>query len=124
MNGITDRNPEAGLIDLVTSAADDDPTLDDDSRLLLLSVPTGDEELEAGLNGATRASARPAMSADVTSQAAGASLKSIKVAGFHGIDPEAKIGFHRINRQLAWSTRWFPALNQRGAPPSVTGLSR
>src|SRR5918994_3502169 len=94
MSGIADRDPEAGLVDLVMAAADDDPTLDDDSRLLLLSVLTGDEELDAGLDSATRASARPAVSDTDTSQAAGAYLKSIKVAGFRGIGPEARLDLH------------------------------
>jgi hypothetical protein len=41
--------PEPGLVELVIAAADDDPTLDEDSRPLLRSVLTWGEELEAGL---------------------------------------------------------------------------
>jgi recombinational DNA repair ATPase RecF len=94
MDGIADRDPEAGLVDLVMAAADDDPTLDDDSRLFLLSALTRDEDLEAGLIGTTRVSVRPAVSDASAAQAAGAYLKSIKVAGFRGIGPEARLGLH------------------------------
>jgi hypothetical protein len=85
MDGIAGRNdpwkteagdvsrtePEARLVDLVMAVVDDDQTLDEDSRPLLLSVLTGDEELEAGLAGGTRASTRPATSDNDASPAAG-----------------------------------------------------
>ena len=76
-------DPEAGLVDLVIAVAENDRTLDENGRLLLLSVLTGDEELEAGLIGGTRTSARPRQpDADRSLTAAGAFLKSISVSGF------------------------------------------
>jgi recombinational DNA repair ATPase RecF len=87
-------DPEVGLVDLVMAAAETDSSLSEECRLLLLSVLTGDEELEADLIGGTRASARPAVSGADSSPAAGAYLKSIKVAGFRGIGPEAALDLH------------------------------
>lgn len=84
-------DPVAGLVDLVMSEAENEPALSDDSRLLLLSALTGDEEPTAEPTG-SRAPVQQAPPAD--GPAAGAYLKSISVAGFRGAGPEARLGLH------------------------------
>ncbi|MFW6090630.1 MAG: AAA family ATPase [Actinomycetota bacterium] len=81
-------DPAADMVDLVMSAAEDDPALDDDSRMVLLSVLTGDDEPVEELTG-SRAPAPRVAAAE--SPAAGAYLKSISVAGFRGAGPEARL---------------------------------
>lgn len=90
-DGVTAADPVADMVDLVMSEAEDDPALDDDSRMVLLSVLTGDDEPEAELTG-SRAPAPEHAPAE--GPAAGAYLKSISVAGFRGAGPEARLDLH------------------------------
>ncbi|NEE03783.1 AAA family ATPase [Phytoactinopolyspora halotolerans] len=80
----------ADLTRTVMQAAEDDPNLSDDARLLLLTAMTGDDELKTELTGhTTNTDGEPAPRQ--TGTPAGAFLKSITVAGFRGVGPEARL---------------------------------
>jgi energy-coupling factor transporter ATP-binding protein EcfA2 len=87
-------SPDEDIVAQVMAAAEQVETLDDECRLLLLSILTGDDDLQAELTG--RAVDRPAgrMPKAPAKEPAGAYLKSIIVAGFRGIGPEARLDLH------------------------------
>lgn len=91
MNASADDEPGRvrGVVDLVMAAADGDPGLTEEAKLLLLAALTVDDDSEAEVPAGDRTDTS-------TEHAAGdapcaAYLKSITVAGFRGVGPEARL---------------------------------
>ncbi|NDL60415.1 AAA family ATPase [Phytoactinopolyspora mesophila] len=81
------------LVDTVMEAAADAPDLDEDARLLLLSVFTNDDEMQAELTGTAPEPKTKAVSAS-TAAPVGAFLKSVTVTGFRGVGVQARLDLH------------------------------
>jgi ABC-type lipoprotein export system ATPase subunit/energy-coupling factor transporter ATP-binding protein EcfA2 len=86
-----ERSPD--VVEMVMRAAESDPRLGEDARLLLLSVLTGNAELQDEFTGGAPAPA-PVADPDAVPPPTGAYLKSISVAGFRGIGPEGRLTLH------------------------------
>ena len=90
---MTESPESSALVDLVMAAAEHEESLNDECRLLLLSALSGDDDLQAQLVDGSVAT-RDASPGVPERDAAGAYLKSISVAGFRGIGPEARLDLH------------------------------
>jgi hypothetical protein len=90
---VTDRGDD-DVVTRVMAAADRAAELDDDSRLQLLWALTGDESLRAEGPDADVGSTTGRPSTERAKAPVGAYLKSITVAGFRGIGPEARLDLH------------------------------
>jgi recombinational DNA repair ATPase RecF len=86
--------PDEDVVAQVMAAAEHVETFDDECRLLLLSAMTGDDELQAELTGSAVRPASGRSPEPPGKSPAGAYLKSVTVAGFRGIGPEARLDLH------------------------------
>jgi recombinational DNA repair ATPase RecF len=87
---------DESVIDTVVALADQDPTLTERQKMLVLAAMESDEALadEFGTAGEPRSTAKPPETARTETEPVGAFLTSITVSGFRGIGAEARLDLH------------------------------
>jgi hypothetical protein len=84
------------LAQWLLARADGDEALPEDAKLAVLAALDGDEELDEALDGTYSRPEAQGVEGDAETAPIAAFLKSISVAGFRGIGPEANVALHPV----------------------------